>query len=825
LRGGAILDINADGALEFVFCTQPGRLFVVNEAGEFIYDYLFAHRTINVTPTFGEMSKKTPGLEMVITGGEAGLTHCFSTPAQADGLNQWIAYHADSEKTAAWFGLTQGDTLRMSPKNLAWNQVVAGEPIVFEISLPEHPEAPMKASSVCLRPDGARETAFAPVVGKTGLLQMPVNATVPGVYHFSWTLQDAEDTVVFSGEKALTIKPLANESALLNKALSALNSTADALKEALPATERALRRESILLEAAMKQCMSKAEGLPQMAPGEATAFTDELGALVAKARHLTAITEVLEQAAALGATTSLLAFEGPMWECVDIARLLPEQAATELSLNRTVVPGEHEPVSLKLFNITDQEIQVRVRWKTEAESIVVTPLQSRPSPTSKGGISWDPMPELGSADIITIPSLSTREIWLDLALGAIPAGDHNIAVTLEALDGAGVLGAPRIPRSVAPPTVTVDIALKVIPFDMAPPGAFRLCTWSRNDDAAVADMLAHGSNVFINSLPAPIYAEDGSISGLDMKDLNTFVKWFEGHDVFLLFSGAPRLKGKVGDDIFAQELAVYLKLLVAEMAEMGYDKDHFAVYSHDEPGGHGWHAVHAVIDFGKAIHAVDPDIMIYVNGGGEEPMFQAFAEVTGVWCPGINMLPEDSASMDIIRNNGKHLWTYNCSYSFSRPVGPNLKDINVVGEFRLAALFNFSYGATGMGYWSYNISEYPWGRIRDEYTLTYPGREQVVSSRRWEAVREGIEDCRIALALQQRLNDTAQPLPADLAARIRDLFDRQLPEHFEQSFTEMVKGLAPYALDRTNNDAVVQRFRDELIACASAVAQLDGKAK
>ena len=48
-RTGDLVRRRADGALEFVFCTQPGRLFEVNEAGEFIYDYLFAHRTINVT--------------------------------------------------------------------------------------------------------------------------------------------------------------------------------------------------------------------------------------------------------------------------------------------------------------------------------------------------------------------------------------------------------------------------------------------------------------------------------------------------------------------------------------------------------------------------------------------------------------------------------------------------------------------------------------------------------------------------------------------------------------------------------------------------------
>ncbi|MCP5064915.1 MAG: DUF4091 domain-containing protein [Ignavibacteriae bacterium] len=114
----------------------------------------------------------------------------------------------------------------------------------------------------------------------------------------------------------------------------------------------------------------------------------------------------------------------------------------------------------------------------------------------------------------------------------------------------------------------------------------------------------------------------------------------------------------------------------------------------------------------------------------------------------------DKPEMDVMRNHGALLWSYNCTYTSARPVGANIKNINLFYEYRTAALFALKIGSTGIGYWAYKAgSENQWSRNKLEYSLVYPGRTKNVTSRRWEAVREGIEDYRILSALHKYLDN------------------------------------------------------------------------
>src|SRR5690606_19856257 len=75
LASGAIIDFDDDGRLEYLLCTQNGRMIGYDVDGDIIYHYQFPCRTINMTPTFGDICRGTNDLEMVVTGGESGLTY------------------------------------------------------------------------------------------------------------------------------------------------------------------------------------------------------------------------------------------------------------------------------------------------------------------------------------------------------------------------------------------------------------------------------------------------------------------------------------------------------------------------------------------------------------------------------------------------------------------------------------------------------------------------------------------------------------------------------------------------------------------------------
>src|SRR5207249_6915019 len=192
---------------------------------------------------------------------------------------------------------------------------------------------------------------------------------------------------------------------------------------------------------------------------------------------------------------------------------LPPEAVNPLHLRHVAVPGEHEPVPLSLLNVTDHELVVRVLIDGATNGVVVTPQRSVGVPTSLGEISWDALPKLDDSSSLTIPSLSSRELWLDINLAEAKPCEQLIRVRFQALNGAGVLDAPPNPHTVPPPETTVDITLRILPFTMARPGEFRLCTWGAPEEKQVADLLAHGNNVFCVSMPQPKYDAQGRLIG------------------------------------------------------------------------------------------------------------------------------------------------------------------------------------------------------------------------------------------------------------------------------------------------------------------------
>ncbi|MCC6819363.1 MAG: DUF4091 domain-containing protein, partial [Verrucomicrobia subdivision 3 bacterium] len=134
-------------------------------------------------------------------------------------------------------------------------------------------------------------------------------------------------------------------------------------------------------------------------------------------------------------------------------------------------------------------------------------------------------------------------------------------------------------------------------------------------------------------------------------------------------------------------------------------------------------------------------------------------------------------------------------------------------------LLAFRHEATGIGFWCYNLGGDPWGRVDLEYQLVYPGRTKPVTSRRWEAVREGIEDYRILAALRKLIDPVSSVKPSDAAGdRIKHLLEVSLPGMIDQSLEEMTRGLGRSVIDASNNDATIGAFRREMIECVEAVA-------
>jgi hypothetical protein len=359
--------------------------------------------------------------------------------------------------------------------------------------------------------------------------------------------------------------------------------------------------------------------------------------------------------------------------------------------------------------------------------------------------------------------------------------------------------------------------LTVLPVEMAGFGAMRLCCWASYNKHAMQDLLAHGNNVFVTNLPkATVHEGAAAEIDVDFAELDEYIAPLLGHDVFLLMGGIPALGVPMEDAGYVPRLAAYLDQVMAHLEAKGIPEEHAALYPHDEPGGHGWDTVHHYITFARQGLAARPGLQFYVNGGGDLAMFEAFNEVTAIWCPSFYMLAEETPVMRFLRGSGKTLWSYDCGYGYARPIGANTKSINVAAQYRLAAPFGLHFGATGIGFWCYNVGPSMWEPIEYEYPLVYVNASGThTSCRRWEAVREGMEDTRILIALRDKLGDPS--IGAKGKEQIQHLFDDTLAGISRQSLEEVKLGMARYVLDATNNDNTVATLRNAILDCVEAL--------
>ena len=251
LAAGALIDLENNGHLDFVASTQSGHLMVFNDRGTIVFEHQFPNRTINLTPAFGDVTPASPGLEMVVTGGESGRVYCFGTPAAVDAspsARPWISYRGDSRKSGAWLGLARPKGAAMFAKDASWSQLVAGEPLIFGVRVPEAKDLPLKAAAVCQRPDGSQQSAMTLIYGDQGSLSLPLDIVRPGNYSFTWWVADAEGKRQAEGGHAVFFEPFANERRLVERTLKTLRTVADRVASTLPLAASALRQKAILLE-------------------------------------------------------------------------------------------------------------------------------------------------------------------------------------------------------------------------------------------------------------------------------------------------------------------------------------------------------------------------------------------------------------------------------------------------------------------------------------------------------------------------------------------------------------------------------------------------
>jgi hypothetical protein len=431
--------------------------------------------------------------------------------------------------------------------------------------------------------------------------------------------------------------------------------------------------------------------------------------------------------------------EDPEFRLSNVSHKLPG-ATSEVDLYR----HETESVAFNLINLTPKSFPVRILGPDKLEGVEdsrVEYYEVLPVPTELEDYSDDALSELNQARTLYLAPGEVRQVFINVHSGGATAKDYTVPIDF-------------VPVTLKSAPIRKTIHARVFDLDIREGTAPALCTWGYVYGSAIKDFpeeawedrVEHGNNVInitTHYLPTVTYGQDGNLTEEpDFSALREFVRMRQGA-FFLFFNYHTTLQVPDWDEQFSEThqtaFTRWLEKVLAALKTEGLGYADFALYPVDEPGLHpGLVDLH--INHGKMARAADPQVLLYTDPVDRADMadIQRMAPYVDIWCPNRSgFLMEEDPRLEVMRESGKAVWTYECLH--------NAKHQPPLEYYRGQAWLAESHGLTGMGFWSYCTSvDDPWlfPTLGDhDYLLVYPGKG-VVTSRRWEAVRDGVEDLR-----------------------------------------------------------------------------------
>lgn len=407
----------------------------------------------------------------------------------------------------------------------------------------------------------------------------------------------------------------------------------------------------------------------------------------------------------------------------------------------------------------------------------------------------------------TLPPNRTDSIWLTVyAPAQAKPGVYRGQVTIEAESEQVHTFVIRVVEA----TVPVERNLRVTNwFNTSPQHLARYYALSGPEDERYWEILgnigrvmaAHRQNVIltpVRSLTIP--RDDSGKIAYDFSRLDRWVETFDKAGIPIIEGGhlLSRVSGyhtplrvpawviedgrvveqKLGpeDPRAEASLASFTSALYAHLMERGWT-GRYIQHIHDEP--HGEERSH-YNRFAKLIRANLPGIPI-LDAVSLDQDLQFFSEVTDIWVPVLGSFDAQMATIRSHVESGAQAWFYTCIYPQGRYLNRFI-DLPLL-KTRLLHWFNFRHGFTGFLHWGGNYwSADPFSNvepiINDGRTLlpagdnaiVYPWREKnsVLSSIRLEAMREGIEDYEVLLALSKKDPEQAAKLAEEAIPQFTD---------------------------------------------------------
>ena len=624
-----------------------------------------------------------------------------------------------------------------------------------------------------VHPNGVVHRFAKHVRGARQRVAVQFEASEPGAYGVGWKLIDADRrTVLSSSTASFSFEGLESDLAYLDGVL--LKQTLDAAeawKQTNPTAAGHVRDELRTLRGTLAT-LNEAED------------ADRARSVPALRKSAGRLRSLAVAGKALAPTGSFFAWEANPWAYFDALDSLPAPENRTEGLSTALCVGEYESLAVNLTNVSERTLEVRVlpgnlvgektypaRDHLEFRRAVAV------SSIRRERVA-DALPGLDQGRLVTLPSLESQQLWITVNAVGMEPGDYISELRLKSVEP-------------DPTEVAIPIEVKVWELALPRPRPLRFCLWSYDSgplgvkhEYALKDLVDHGVTVFFGSAPSATCDAEGNLVGeMDFTKHDESVRLLSPHGIMLFVSPQGSLRGQPFlSEPWRKAFVSYLRVWVSHMNELGMDYDRYALYPYDEPSTPYAQTTVNLVEVAKLVREADPNILIYTDptSGTTMETVRMFTGLIDIWCPSAELLERlGDELVPEAKRVGKEVWFYDAS--------GRSRTLSCLGLYRWRFWYAWNLGFTGAGWWTYAThSEDLWdgpNPTGDYFATAYDG-EGVVSSRRWEVAREGVEDYEILYLLRDAIQRARERgVPASVVREAETLLE-ELPHRVEAALHE-----------------------------------------
>ncbi len=477
--------------------------------------------------------------------------------------------------------------------------------------------------------------------------------------------------------------------------------------------------------------------------------------------------------------------------------------------------GEYITRAVAITNATDDTVVFRC-----IPTDLVTPTWTKKAPAAKhlrlfeaqeaglrgGAKQRDPLPELPIDRVVNLSPGRNSVVWMTIDATDLEPGQWASTITIKPNYQVSLLKRLRVVVNVLPaafPKGPEPYSCNWAMYTSPPCSSYpEACFEDQKQHMTSVHTVPWGSTGFTTVKLGP----DGKPANEpDFTELDKFISTFGTNgQVYILsseYSYWPYEWGGGGSWTQAtyDNFAWWVKKARKHLEEKGVPVSNFAWYPHDEPCTET--DAMLVSNFGKLLRLADPEQKIFTTVYSAVTMkaLEIMAPYVDIWVPSMWLTVEQR---DFVKKQNARFFSYSVLGRESSPYW----------SYRMDGWRAIQYGYEGIGFWDYNdCGTTPGSSVwddndgdRSDYAVIYEGADKPVTSVRWEAWRQGIQDYRMIKWLESLA--AASPDGAKAKALL------------SEALTSATKG------NNTGADIYFEKMRDEAVKLMVASGKVPASA-